>query len=98
MMVKFSRILNTSILNNEKWIGFQGDSEYEHPTLGLMMGYWSFLGVSEDAPSENDWELDDEIEDTVLYKDYLFKVINAKGTVCIVQFHYNHLQRFREVK
>lgn len=93
MMVKIRDVLNPLILNDE-WVGFNGDSEYEHPQLGLMMGGWTFHEILNDAPTDNDWNLDDEIPDEALYRDYLFKIVNGNGNVCVVQFHYMPLQRF----
>lgn len=86
--VKISELLNPLILNDE-WVHFQGDSEYYNNDGDLKMGYWSFLGLSDDEPTENDWNLEDEIPEEAIYDDkYHFKVINAKGNVCVVQFHY----------
>ena len=97
MMVKIRDVLNPLILD-AGWVGFNGDSEYEHPKFGLMMGGWTFHEMTDDEPTDNDWDLDDEIPDEALYKDHLFKVINGKGAVCIVQFHYYPLQRFTKEK
>lgn len=87
-MVRFRQLLNPLILN-EGWIGFQGDSEFKGEDGKLHMGYWSFLGILDDAPTDNDWDMDDEIDDSVLYEEkWAFKVINSKGQVCVVKFKY----------
>ena len=94
MMVKFSTILNPLILD-AGIVGFNGDSEYLHPERGVMMGSWIFHEILEDAPSDNDWNLDDEIPDEVLYNQHLFKIINNKGAVCVVQFlYFGRFERF----
>ena len=88
MMVKISSLLNSGILNAE-WVGFQGDSEFIDENGELQLGYWSFLGISDEKPSDDDWELDGEIPEEALYDEkWLFKVINKKGRVCIVRFSY----------
>lgn len=89
-MVRFRQLLNPLILN-EGWIGFQGDSEFKGEDGELHMGYWSFLGILDDAPTDNDWELDDEIEEGLFLavcKGWKFKVVNDHRQVCAVEFHY----------
>lgn len=86
--VKFSRILNPAILNAE-WVGFQGDSEYVDENGVTQMGYWSFLDILQDEPTDDDWNLEDEVDDSVLYEDkWLFRIVNSKGNVCVVKFSY----------
>lgn len=87
-MVKISDILNPSILNSE-WVGFQGDSEYQDANGDWHLGYWSFVGITEDSKGEIPWNLDDEVPENAIYvNDLTFVVKNNKDHICLVKFHY----------
>ena len=85
MNIKIERVINTGILNSE-WVGFSGDSEYEDADGELQLGYWNFIGITEDTQGEIPFELDDEIPEEALTGDYTVLIKNAKGNVCMVQF------------
>lgn len=88
-MVKFRELVNPLILDAE-WVGFSGNSEYKREDGEYAMGYWNFLGIAEDEATDDDWSLDDEIDDSILYEDkWLFRIVNGKGNVCIVKFIYH---------
>lgn len=87
MLVKISDILNSSILNSE-WVGFQGDSEYQDANGDWHLGYWSFVNIIDDPLDTIPWELDDEVPEESLYKNYRFIIKNKKDHICVVKFHY----------
>lgn len=87
MNIKISQLINTYILNDEM-VGFQGDSEYMDADGEVRMGYWNFLGVTDNTQGEVPWDLDDEIPEKVLYEDYLIPIRNRDGNVCVVEFMY----------
>lgn len=87
MNVKIKNVINPHILN-EEWIGFHGDSEYVDENGVIQMGYWNFLGITDNTQGEVPWDLDDEIPEKVLYSDYLVPVLNKNGNICVVEFMY----------
>lgn len=88
MKIKINQLLNSSILNDEM-VGFQGDSEYLDETGNLQLGAWSFIGITDDSQEEIPFDLDDEIEEEVLYNDELIIIIkNKHDHICMVKFHY----------
>ena len=80
-MVKYRELVNTAILNDEEWLGFFGDSEYETDDGEIRMGYWSFIGVFR--------KLDDDISDDALTGEYIYRVMNDNGNVCEIILTYN---------
>ena len=88
-MVAIRELVNSSILNKGKWVGFQGDSEFLDKEEGeYKLGYWSFLGVNVDIPTS--LTLDSEIDKSVLRLDgVLFVVKNDNDVTCIVRFYYD---------
>lgn len=90
-MVKFRELLNPLLLNDEKYVNFQGDSEYHNDKGDLVMGMWAFIGVLDDSEkSVDDLNLDNEIDDSLLFdNDALFHLVNDNGKLCLVQFFYH---------
>ena len=88
-MVASRELVNSSILNEGKWVGFQGDSEFLDKEDGeYKLGYWSFLGANVDIPTT--LTLDSEINKSVLGLDgVLFVVKNDNDVTCIVRFYYD---------
>ena len=87
-MVKISQICNTLILDDE-WVRFQGDSEYKDEEGNWHMGYWSFLGIVDDVPADAIiLDFDDEVDEKFLYEDLAFAIRNSNGNICVVKFHY----------
>ena len=88
MMVKINQLLNQLILNDE-WVRFHGDSEFQNKNGEWMLGAWSFLAIIEEVPEDAIiLNPDDEIDENLVYEDLLFCIRNAKGHICVVQFHY----------
>ena len=88
-MVKYRELVNTAILNDEEWLGFFGDSEYETDDGEIRMGYWSFIGVFRNIPQRFYKELDDDISDDALTGEYIYRVMNDNGNVCEIILTYN---------
>lgn len=94
-MVRFNQILNPLILA-DKWVGFNGDSEFINEDGELMMGSWTFVGILDESAIDSVekkygiFDLDDEInEDALIDQELMFPVWDAKKNfVCAVQFHY----------
>ena len=84
MDVKIERLINSSILNSE-WIGFSGDSEYEDENGELQLGYWNFIGITEDTNEETPFDLTDEIPEEALKGDFLIPIKNNKDHICVVK-------------
>ena len=87
-MVQIRELINTSILNSE-WVGFNGDSEYIDENGELQMGCWTFKGIIQD-PQGEPYTINDEIQDDIIYGDWLIPVTNEKGNICIIELGYNH--------
>lgn len=96
-MVSFKELVNTAILNSEKWIGFMGDSEYISEEGELIMGMWAFLNVSYDEldfPKENYLNCQDEYSDS-LVEEIIGKysgecdVLNDNGHLCHIKLFYD---------
>ena len=94
-MVKICTLINPLILAN-KWVGFNGDSEFEDINGETQMGGWTFKGILEEKDIEyvdEKWgifDLDDEIEDKDVFDNELnIPVWDAKREfVAIIQIHY----------
>ena len=94
-MVTFRRLVNTAILNSEKWIGFQGDSEYQTEDGEWRLGYWTFLGVYKEIVDGYAHSLDEEITDDEFNEIMemnngrtISNVENDNGTVCLIGLIY----------
>ena len=87
-MVKIRDLVNTTLLN-ERFVGFQGDSEFLDKEEGeYKLGYWAFLGI--DADIRTTLTLDTEIHKSVLGLDgVIFVVKNDNGRTCIIRFYYD---------
>ena len=89
-ILTFRELINSTILNDEDMVGFQGDSEYRNCDGKLVFGSWSFTDVYEDEPvQESDWNLDSEIPEHTLWdgiQDYLVR--NDNGTLCEIQLKF----------
>ena len=85
MNVKIERVINAGILNSE-WIGFSGDSEYEDENGELQLGYWNFIGITEDTNGEIPFDLTDEIPEEAIHGDCLIPIKNNKGNICVIKF------------
>ena len=95
-MVTFNELVNGAILNEAKWIGFMGDSEYENENGELIMGMWAFLGTSTELhfPKEDYLNLHKEYGDD-LVEEILTKyggecdVLNDNGVLCRIKLFYD---------
>lgn len=87
-MVKFKELVNTSILDSEKWVGFFGDSEYINDNGEVVMGYWSFDGINNNLIPElsNTYEMELSEEEITGKKGYT--LLNSKGTICLITLYY----------
>lgn len=87
-MVKFKELVNTSILDSEKWVGFFGDSEYMNDNGEVVMGYWSFDGINNNLIPElsNTYEMELSEEEITGKKGYT--LLNSKGTICLITLYY----------
>ena len=90
-MVKISTLINPLMIA-DKWVGFNGDSEFYDSNGNLQMGSWTFVGIlDEDAIESVDakygiFDLDDEIRDEDVFdNDYLIPVwdSNKQFVACI---------------
>ena len=90
MKIKLRDLLNPLILN-DRWVGFQGNSEYVLEDGEVRMGYWTFLDAMDidDAHEGNHLTLDYEIDDSILVGETRWEVENDNGVLCTVQFVYN---------
>ena len=90
MMIKFRELINYLILNEDRWIGFQGDSEYVHENGEIKMGFWSFLDIieQENVRVKEHFTLDDEISDLELLNPTPWAVENDNGQLCVVEIIY----------
>lgn len=94
-MVKISTLINPLILA-EKWVGFNGDSEFIDSDGELQMGSWSFVGILKDEDIESVDEkygifsLDDEIkEEDVFNNENLIPVWDKnRQFVACIKIHY----------
>ena len=87
LMIKISHLINSSILNSE-WVGFSGDSEFVDSDGELQLGYWNFIGITDETKGETPFELEDEISEEAVYGDYTVLIRNKKNHICMVQFKY----------
>ena len=89
-MIKFRELINYLILNEDRWIGFQGDSEYVHENGEIKMGFWSFLDIieQENVRVKEHFTLDDEISDLELLNPTPWAIENDKGQLCVVEIIY----------
>ena len=87
MNIAIRKLLNPLILNNKKYVGFCGDSEFENENNKLIYGYWAFHSIVEDN-GEVCFNLDDEIDTDQLFEfnEYIIKVKNDNGDCCFVKF------------
>lgn len=71
-MVKISTLINPLILA-DKWVGFNGDSEFIDSDGELQIGCWTFVEILEDEFIEDIdaeigiFNLDDEIEEEDIF-------------------------------
>ena len=94
-MVKISTLINPLMIA-DKWVGFNGDSEFYDSNGNLQMGSWTFVGIlDEDAIESVDakygiFDLDDEIRDEDVFdNDKLIPVWDAhKQFVACIKVHY----------
>ena len=87
MRIKISNLINSSILNSE-WVGFSGDSEYVDDNGEVQMGYWNFVGITEETKGETPFEIEDEIPEEAVYGDFTVLIRNKKDHICMVEFKY----------
>ena len=92
-MPKFNQLINPLILN-AGWVRFQGDSEFVDSNGKLQMGCWSFLDiipadeVRKFEMQDEGWDLEDEIEESVLYSHTCYPIFDKAGNICLVGIHY----------
>lgn len=89
-MVKFRELINTSILNDEKWIGFLGDSEYVNDKGELVMGMWAFIDVIDNS-QKTYITLDANISEEMIkdWNNWNWLVMNDNGHKCEIKLFYN---------
>ncbi len=90
MMIKFRELINYFILNEDRWIGFQGDSEYTNENGDIKMGFWSFLDIieQENVRVKEHFTLDDEISDLELLNPTPWAIENDNGQLYVVEIIY----------
>ena len=94
-MVKISTLINPLMIA-DKWVGFNGDSEFYDSNGNLQMGSWTFVGILDESDIESVDEkygmfgLDDEIRDEDVFdNDYLIPVWDSnKQFVACIKVHY----------
>ena len=90
MIITFRDVINYFILNDDGWVGFQGDSEYNHENGEIKMGHWSFLDIieRENVRVKEHFTLDDKINDSELLDPTPWVIKNDNGQLCVVQIVY----------
>ena len=88
-MVKFKELVNTSILDDEKWVGFFGDSEYINDNGEVVMGYWSFDGINNNIEEDLSNTYDMELSEDELTGQKGYTLLNSKSTICLITLYYN---------
>lgn len=95
MRIKFRDLINPLILNEMKWIGFFGDSEYVDENEELQMGYWVFEEIINNykAPyGRKPYSLDSKISEEELFNNSnedIYVVKNDKDVVCGIRLIYS---------
>lgn len=93
MKIKIRNLVNPLILNDEKYVGFIGDSEYKDENNNVVMGYWEFISIlSDNLKKDDNLKLDDVIDERDLFDipldECMFEIENDKGKLCLVKFIY----------
>ena len=92
MKVTFRDLVNPSIINDESYVGFQGDSEFVDQTGELRFGTWTFKNALHmpNDPDYNDKTLDSTVHENLLFGAYNpFRVYNDHGVLCIIEIQYH---------
>ena len=86
-MVTFRELINGTILNEAKWIGFMGDSEFINKDGEIVMGYWVFVDIIKENTTS--LTLDSEIEELEpMGKEYIYILKNDNGITCMIKLLY----------
>ena len=91
MKVKFRDLVNPLILNDESYVGFQGDCEFVDENGELQMGTWTFKNAycMDGEYDENDKFLDSTVHENLLFGGFNpFEVYNDNGVLCIVEIQF----------
>ena len=91
MKIALKNLVNSAILNDKSYVGFQGDSEFVDEDGKLHFGTWTYkdnLGLSE--VDDFDKTLDSKVHENLLFGAYNpFEIYNDNGELCIVEIQYH---------
>lgn len=94
-MVKISTLINPLILT-EKWVGFNGDSEFFDSDGELQMGCWTYDGILDEKDIDyvdekyGIFDLDDEIKEADVFDNENLIPVWDKNRqfVACIKIHY----------